>query len=183
LVGMGARVKAIDVDIRKLEKLDHLYRNRVQTLYSNEHHIKEALEHADIVIGSVLVKGAKAPKLIRRSYYASMKKGTVIVDVAIDQGGSTEVSKMTYHSDPIFIVDDIIHYCVANMPGAVPQTSTDALNHATLKYGLKIANEGIIKAAEFMPIYKGINTYAGHITYEGVAEAFNLPYTSFLSLK
>jgi alanine dehydrogenase len=183
LVGMGARVTAIDVDIRKLEKLDHLYRNKVQTLYSNEHHIKEALEHADIVIGSVLVKGAKAPKLIRRSYYASMKKGTVIVDVAIDQGGSTEVSKMTYHSDPIFIVDDIIHYCVANMPGAVPQTSTDALNHATLKYGLKIANEGISKASEFMPIFKGINTYNGHITYEGVAEAFNLPYTSFLTLK
>ena len=183
LVGLGAQVTAIDVDIRKLEKLDQLYRNKVQTLYSNEIHIKHALENADIVIGAVLVKGAKAPKLIRRSYYASMKKGTVIVDVAIDQGGSTEVSKVTYHSDPIYVVDDIIHYCVANMPGAVPQTSTDALNHATLKYGLKIANEGIFEAAKYMPIYKGINTHQGHITYQAVAEAFDLNYQPFHTLK
>ena len=182
LVGLGAQVTAIDVDIKKLEKIDQLYRNQVQTLYSNEYHIKHSLEEADIVIGAVLVKGAKAPKLIRRSYYASMKKGTVIVDVAIDQGGSTEVSKMTYHSDPIYVVDDIIHYCVANMPGAVPQTSTDALNHVTLKYGLKIANEGIIKASLYEPIYKGINTYKGHVTYQAVAEAFDLHYQPFHSL-
>jgi alanine dehydrogenase len=183
LVGLGAQVTAIDVDIRKLEKIDQLYRNQVQTLYSNELHIKHALEQADIVIGAVLVKGAKAPKLIRRSYYANMKKGTVIVDVAIDQGGSTEVSKVTYHNDPIYVVDDIIHYCVANMPGAVPQTSTDALNHATLKYGLKIANEGIKEASSYMPIYKGINTHQGHITYQAVAEAFDLPYQPFHTLK
>lgn len=183
LVGLGAQVTAIDIDIKKLEKIDQLYRNHVQTLYSNEHNIKQALEQADIVIGAVLVKGAKAPKLIRRSYYANMKKGTVIVDVAIDQGGSTEVSKMTYHNDPIYVVDDIIHYCVANMPGAVPQTSTDALNHVTLKYGLKIANQGIILASDYMPIYKGINTYLGYITYQAVAEAFDLTYQPFHTLK
>jgi alanine dehydrogenase len=186
LIGMGANVTAIDIDIRKLETLDQLYGNQVQTLYSNEHHIKEALTDADIIIGAVLVRGAKAPKLIRRSYYSHMKKGAVIVDVAIDQGGATEVSKMTYHHDPIYVVDDIIHYCVANMPGAVPHTSTEALNHTTLKYGLKIAKEGIIEAAKHSkPICKGINTFNGHITYEGVSEAFDLPFQRFedISLK
>jgi alanine dehydrogenase len=180
LVGMGALVTALDVNTQKLEYIDQLYKGQVQTLYSNDVHIKKVLEQADIVIGAVLLKGAKAPKLIRRSYYASMKKGAVIVDVAIDQGGSTEVSKVTYHSDPIFVVDDIIHYCVANMPGAVPHTSTDALNHATLKYGLMIANQGFQEAIKHEPLYKGVNTHLGKVRYEAVAEAFQLEYEALV---
>ena len=177
LVGLGARVTVLDIDMRKLEYVDHLYRNEVQTLYSNELHIRKALENADIVVGAVLLKGAKAPKLIRRSYYPDMKKGAVIVDVAIDQGGSTEVSHVTYHNDPVFVVDDIIHYCVANIPGAVPHTSTDALNHVTLKYGLQIANLGFKEAIQANPsIYKGVNTFEGKVTYQAVAEAFNMKY-------
>lgn len=177
LVGLGARVTVLDINMQKLEYVDQLYRNQVQTLYSNELNIKHALEQADIVIGAVLLKGAKAPKLIRRSYYPDMKKGAVIVDVAIDQGGSTEVSRVTYHNDPVFVIDDIIHYCVANIPGAVPHTSTDALNHVTLKYGLQIANLGFEKAIKTNPsIYKGVNTYGGMITYQAVAEAFDMAY-------
>lgn len=177
LVGLGARVTVLDINMQKLEYVDQLYKNQVQTLYSNEHHIKRALENADIVIGAVLLKGAKAPKLIRRSYYPDMKKGAVIVDVAIDQGGSTEVSHVTYHNDPVYVVDDIIHYCVANIPGAVPHTSTDALNHVTLKYGLQIANLGFNDAIKLsQPIYKGVNTYQGYVTYEAVAEAFNMEF-------
>jgi alanine dehydrogenase len=183
LVGMGAHVIAIDIDTQKLEYIDQLYSGSVQTLFSNDVHIKKALEHADIIIGAVLLKGAKAPKLIKRSYYKDMKKGAVIIDVAIDQGGSTEVSKVTYHQDPIYVVDDIIHYCVANMPGAVPKTSTEALNHVTLKYGLMLANKGFLEAIKHEPLYKGVNTYQGIIRYQAVAESFQLPYEALVITK
>jgi len=183
LVGMGAHVIAIDINTQKLEYIDQLYSGSVQTLFSNDVHIKKALENADLIIGAVLLKGAKAPKLIKRSYYEHMKKGAVIIDVAIDQGGSTEVSRVTYHQDPVFVIDGIIHYCVANMPGAVPKTSTEALNHVTLKYGLMIANKGFLEAVKHEPLYKGVNTYKGMIRYEAVAETFQLPYEALVITK
>jgi alanine dehydrogenase len=150
---------------------------------SADEHLTKALENADLIIGAVLLKGAKAPKLIKRSYYEHMKKGAVIIDVAIDQGGSTEISRVTYHQDPVFVIDGIIHYCVANMPGAVPKTSTEALNHVTLKYGLMIANKRFLEAVKHELLYKGVNTYKGMIRYEAVAETFQLPYEVLIITK
>jgi len=176
-VGMGANVTVLDINIDKLTYLDDIYGNRITTLYSNSHNIQKACEEADLVVSGVLLPGAKAPKLIKRDYYKNMKPGSVIVDIAIDQGGSTEVSKATYHDKPTFVVDGIVHYCVANMPGAVPQTSTIALNNATLKYGLMIADNGLEKAIEISkPLKLGVNTYDGKCTCVGVCQAFNLKY-------
>ncbi|MFA6801433.1 MAG: alanine dehydrogenase [Acholeplasmataceae bacterium] len=178
LVGLGAQVTILDIDLKKLTYLDDLYGSKIQTLYSNETHIKEILKSADLVIGAVLLPGSKAPKLIKRSYYQDMKKGSVIIDVAIDQGGSTEVSHPTYHDHPTYEVDGIIHYCVANIPGSVPRTATDALNHATLKYGLMIANKGIDETLKkSKPIQLGLNTLNGNLYCPGVAEAFELELT------
>ncbi len=174
LVGMGAQVTILDIDLKKLTYLDDIYGQKIQTLYSNETHIKDALKHADLVIGAVLLPGREAPKLIKREYYALMKKGSVIVDVAIDQGGCTEVSYPTYHDHPTYLVDGILHYSVANMPGAVPKTATEALNHATLKYGLMIANLGLLDALAYKPIRLGLNTYQGDSYCLGVSEAFGL---------
>jgi alanine dehydrogenase len=177
LVGMGAEVTILDINLRKLTYLDDIYSNTIQTLYSSKENLELAIKRADLVIGAVLLPGAKAPKLIKREYYKDMKPGSVIVDVAIDQGGSTEVSKPTYHDNPIYEVDGIIHYTVANMPGAVPTTSTKALNNATLPYGLMIADLGLDMALNRSKALKlGINVYNGEITCPGVAEAFNLPY-------
>ncbi len=177
LVGMGADVTVLDINLRKLTFLDDIYGNKIQTLYSSRANLELAIKRADLVIGAVLLPGAKAPKLIKREYYKDMKPGSVIVDVAIDQGGSTEVSKATYHDNPTYVVDGIIHYTVANMPGAVPMTSTDALNNATLPYGLMIADLGLDMALNrSRALKKGINTYNGDITCPGVAEAFDLPY-------
>jgi alanine dehydrogenase len=176
-VGLGANVTILDINIGKLTYLDDIYGNRITTLYSNSHNIKESCKDADLIISGVLLPGAKAPKLIKREYYKDMKIGSVIVDIAIDQGGSTEVSKATYHDKPTFVVDGIVHYCVANMPGAVPQTSTIALNNSTLKYGLLIADKGLedaIKLSE--PLRHGVNTYLGKCTCEGVCQAFDLKY-------
>jgi alanine dehydrogenase len=176
-VGLAANVTVLDINIDKLTYLDDLYGNRITTLYSNSHNIQETLKESDLVVSGVLLPGAKAPKLIKREYYKSMKPGSVIVDIAIDQGGSTEVSKATYHDKPTFVVDGIIHYCVANMPGAVPQTSTLALNNSTLKYGLMLADHGFEKAIEISkPLKFGVNTYLGKCTCEGVCEAFEIPY-------
>jgi alanine dehydrogenase len=176
-VGLGANVTVLDINIDKLTYLDDIYGNRITTLYSNSHNIEEACYSADLIISGVLLPGAKAPKLIKREYYKKMKPGSVIVDIAIDQGGSTEVSKPTYHDNPTFVVDGIVHYCVANMPGAVPQTSTIALNNSTLKYGLLIADLGLEEAAKVSkPLKYGINTYLGKCTCPGVCEAFNLKY-------
>lgn len=178
-VGLEANVTILDINLKKLTYLDEIYGNKVQTLYSNAHNIEKSIAKADVVISGVLLPGAKAPKLIKRSYYKNMKPGSVIVDVAIDQGGSTEVSKATYHDDPVFTVDGIIHYCVANIPGAVPKTSTLALNNATLRYGLLIANQGIVKAISVSNTLKlGVNTYHGNCTCKGVSDAFGLELLS-----
>lgn len=176
-VGLGANVTVLDINIDKLTYLDDIYGNRITTLYSNSHNIEETCKNADLVISGVLLPGAKAPKLIKRDYYKEMKPGSVIVDIAIDQGGSTEVSKATYHDKPTFVVDGIVHYCVANMPGAVPQTSTIALNNSTLKYGLMIADKGLEEAIKVSrPLKLGVNTYDGKCTCLGVCQAFDLKY-------
>ena len=176
-VGLGANVTVLDININKLTYLDDIYGNRITTLYSNSHNIEEACKNADLVVSGVLLPGAKAPKLIKREYYKNMKPGSVIVDIAIDQGGSTEVSKATYHDKPTFVVDGIVHYCVANMPGAVPQTSTIALNNSTLRYGLMIADNGLDEAIRLSkPLKYGVNTYDGKCTCVGVCQAFGLEY-------
>ena len=179
LIGLEADVTILDVDINKLTLIDSIYQNRVTTLYSNDTNIKEAIKDADVVIGAVLIPGAKAPKLIKREYYKDMKKGAVIVDVAIDQGGSTEVSYPTTHDNPTFVVDGIIHYCVANMPGIVPNTSSIALNNATLPYGLLLANHGVKNAFNLSSgLKRGLNTMGGKLYHEGVSEAFNMPLST-----
>lgn len=179
LVGLGADVTIMDINLNKLTYLDDIYGNRIKTLFSSSDNIEKAVKASDIVIGAVLLPGAKAPKLIKREYYKDMRPGSVIVDVAIDQGGSTEVSKPTYHDNPTYVVDGIIHYTVANMPGAVPRTSTIALNNTTLKYGLMIADLGLdIAMNRSEPLKLGVNVYQGKCTCEGVCEAFNLEYTT-----
>ncbi len=176
-VGLNANVTILDINMKKLTYLDDIYGNRITTLYSNNHNIETACLNADLVISGVLLPGAKAPKLIKRAFYKHMNPGSVIVDVAIDQGGSTEVSKVTYHDDPVYEVDGIIHYSVANMPGAVPKTSTIALNNSTLRYGLLIADAGLEEAIKISkPLKFGVNTFGGKVTCKGVAEAFDLEY-------
>ncbi len=177
LVGMGANCTVLDVNLKKLTYLDDIYGNRITTLYSSADNIERVLKDADLVVGAVLLPGAKAPKLIKRSYYKNMRKGTVIVDVAIEQGGSTEVSRPTTHDKPTYEVDGIVNYCVANMPGAVPRTSTIALNNSTLKYGLMIADNGLdIAISKSEALKKGVNVYHGKCTCKGVCEAFDLDY-------
>lgn len=171
--GLGAEVTILDVNETKLELLKQKYPH-ITTLTSNEENIKMSLKDADIVISGVLLPGAHAPKMIKREYYAWMKKGCVIADIAIDQGGSTEVSRVTTHDNPVYEVDGIIHYMVANIPGAVPQTATLALNFTTLKYGLMIANLGLEKALEDKALKLGLNTYKGAIIHEGVKAAVKL---------
>lgn len=172
-VGMGADVTIIDISLRRLEYLDELYGSRIQTLVSNDANIERAVRDADLVVGSVLIPGAAAPKLFKKAYLKEMRPGAVFVDVAIDQGGCGESSHVTSHDDPIFIEDGIVHYCVGNMPGAVPRTSTIALTNATIRYGLQIAEAGLEDACRRNDvIYSAINTYDGKITYPGVAECY-----------
>ena len=176
-VGMGANVTVLDLNLARLEYLDDIFQKQVTTLYASRGNVLEAIKTADLVVGAVLVPGAVAPKLIRKEDLKLMKKGAVIVDVAIDQGGNAETSHVTTHDDPIFEVDGIIHYCVANMPGAVARTSTLALANATLPYGLKIAGKGVEAAcAADKGLLEGLNCYDGKCTYKGVAEALNLEY-------
>lgn len=176
-VGLEANVTVLDINLNKLTHLDQIYGNKISTLYSNAHNIEQACINADLVVSGVLLPGAKAPKLIKREFYKKMKPGSVIVDIAIDQGGSTEVSKATYHDNPTFVVDGVVHYCVANMPGAVPQTSTVALNNATLRYGLLLADKGLEEAIKISsPLKYGVNTYDGKCTCIGVCQAFDLEY-------
>ncbi len=173
--GLGARVTILDINLARLEYLREIMPPNVVGVYSDPVNLNQALKNADIVVGAVLVPGAKAPKLLRRHHLKEMKPGSVIVDVAIDQGGCFETSHATTHSDPIFVVDDVIHYCVANMPGAYARTSTFALNNATLGYGLKLAKDGVEKACrDSEPLRWGLNTYKGTITYEAVAQAFGM---------
>ena len=175
-MGMGARVVVIDIDPAKLRYLDDIYHGRLTTLIGNAANIEEELVRADMVIGAVLLAGAKAPKLIKREHLKKMKEGAVIVDVSIDQGGIAETSKPTTHADPVYVVDGVVHYCVANMPGAVPVTSTAALTNATLPYILEVADQTPLGAARTsVALAKGFNTCDGMVTHPGVADAFELP--------
>lgn len=177
-LGMGANVVIIDVNLDRLRYLSEVLRGNLTTLASNPYTIAEAVRRADLLIGAVLIKGAKAPKLVTREMVGQMKPGSVIVDVAIDQGGCIETARPTTHSHPIYFVDNVLHYCVTNMPGAVPRTSTYALGNATLPYVVKLANLGFKAAIRSDPgLGLGVNVYRGHITYPAVAEAFGLPYT------
>ena len=174
--GLGAKVTILDVNLERLEYLHDVMPANVTGLYSDPVNLENYVKTADIVIGAVLIPGAKAPKLLSKRHLKTMKPGAVVVDVAIDQGGCFETSHATTHSDPIYVVDDIVHYCVANMPGAYARTSTFALNNATLSYGLLLANKGVEKACrENEALRMGLNTYKGIITYEAVANAFNMP--------
>jgi alanine dehydrogenase len=182
-VGMGADVTIMDVNLDRLRYLEEVFGDRITTMYSTDAAIEKELTTADLVIGGVLIPGAAAPKLIKRSYLKNMLPGSVIVDVAVDQGGCSETTKATYHDEPTFVVDGVVNYCVANMPGATPNTSTNALTNATLRNGLLIANNGLEKACEINPyIIPGINTYMGELTFESVAQALNMKYTSAESL-
>jgi alanine dehydrogenase len=176
-VGAHADVELFDVNLARLEELDALFKNQVQTVFSNPTAVYEAVCRADLVIGAVLVPGGKAPKLVTREMLGDMKKGAVLVDIAIDQGGCFETSRATSHDDPIYEVDGIVHYCVANMPGAVPRTSTFALNNVTLPHTLNIANNGPIEAMRRDPhLLNGLNVAAGKITYKAVADDLDLDY-------
>ncbi len=171
-LGMGAHVSIIDRSLNRLRELDDIFNGRLTTLASNIWTISEAMKHADLVIGAVLIPGASAPKLVRSHMIASMKHGAVVVDVAIDQGGCFETSHATTHTEPIYFVDGVLHYCVSNMPAAVPHTSTFALTNATFPYLLELANKGLDKAiAERESIRSGVNTHKGHLTHQGVAES------------
>lgn len=175
--GMGAEVYITDISLPRLRQLDAELPANVHTLYSTEHNIRKELKDVDIVVGSVLVPGDKAPHLITRDMLKEMELGTVLVDVAIDQGGCFETSHPTTHSDPVYEVDGIVHYAVANIPGAVPNTSTAALTNATLKYALALADKGWKKACrEDAALYKGLNVVEGKITFKAVADVWGMPY-------
>ena len=175
--GFGANIGLLDVNVDRLRYLDDIMPDNVTTLFSDRHTVREQLRRADLVIGSVLVPGAKAPVLIEREDLRLMKPGSVIIDVAIDQGGCAATSRPTTHSNPTFILDDVVHYCVTNMPGAVGRTSTFALCNVTLPWALKIANLGLLRAAEELPpIARAVNIYEGEVTNKAVAATFDLPY-------
>ena len=176
-MGLNANVTITDVNLDRLAQLDEEFGSKLTTLYSTDANIREAIKDADLVIGSVLLPGKATPKLLRREHLALMKPGAVIVDVAIDQGGCCETSHATTHADPIFVVDGIVHYCVANIPGAVSNTSTQALVNRTLPYGLKLAGMGVEAACKAdKGLMLGVNCYDGKCTFAGVAEAFGLEY-------
>ncbi|MDA9952306.1 alanine dehydrogenase [Chitinophagales bacterium] len=176
--GLGAIVTIMDINLDRLRYLNDVMPANVITRFSNELNIRDLLPSQDLVIGAVLIPGAKAPNLIRRDMLKDMQPGTVLVDVAVDQGGCIETCKPTTHEDPTFIIDDVVHYCVANMPGAVPYTSTIALTNATLPYAIELANKGWKKACrENRELKLGLNVVGGKVTYKGVSEAFGLPYT------
>ncbi|MGY0398549.1 MAG: alanine dehydrogenase [Ostreibacterium sp.] len=178
-VGMGAQVTVLDRNVDKLRYLDDIYQGRVKTVYSTTDAVEQYCTESDLIIGTILIPGANAPKLITKSIMSNMKTGTVIVDVAIDQGGCTDVSKPTTHEKPTFISNGIVMYCVANMPGGVPKTSTNALNNATLPFILDIANKGIKQALlDDKHLLNGLNISQGKLTYRAVADAQNLDYTS-----
>jgi alanine dehydrogenase len=175
--GLGARVQIVDVNLERLRYLDDVAPKNVSTIMSNPANIRKAIAAADLVVGAVLIPGAKAPRLITREMLMLMKKGSVIVDVAVDQGGCVETIHPTTHENPTYEVDGIVHYGVANMPGAVPMTSTVALTNATLPYAIQIANNGFPKCVqESSAIAMGVNIVHGQVTYKSVAEAFSLPY-------
>lgn len=176
-LGMGASVLILDINTDRLRYLSEVLHGNLLTLASNPLNVAEAVKRADVVIGAVLLPGAKAPCLVTREMISTMKPGSVIVDVAVDQGGCIETTRPTSHSDPIFVVDGVIHYCVTNMPGAVPRTSTYALSNATLPYAVKLANKGFTDAVKEDPaLAKGVNVHRGYITYPAVAASFGMQY-------
>lgn len=182
-IGLGARVTILDTNLDRLRYLDDVFHGRLQTLASNQLHIEDACSRADLLVGAVLIPGAAAPKLVTRDMIGKMKKASVAVDVAVDQGGCFETTKATTHSNPVYEVDGVIHYCVANMPGAVPRTSTIALTNATLPYVRKLANSGVVEAIRENPgLAEGVNTWSGHVTYRAVAEALDRDYTPLASI-
>jgi alanine dehydrogenase len=176
-LGMGASVTIIELNLDRLRYLDDVLHGRITLLASSKKTIADAVARADLVIGSVLIPGARAPKLVTADMVTSMTSGSVMVDVAIDQGGCFETSRATTHSDPTYTVDGVIHYCVTNMPGAVARTSTLALSTVTVPYGLKLANVGLLQAVSMdEALGKGVNVLDGKVTIQGVAESFGLPY-------
>jgi alanine dehydrogenase len=176
-LGMGAQVTILEVSKARMQYLDDVFGGRVITLASTEANIAASIRHADLLIGGVLIPGAKAPKLITREMLSTMKEGSVIVDVAVDQGGCVETIKPTTHADPTYVVDGVVHYGVANMPGAVPRTSTFALTNQTLPYLLRLAEKGLEALHDDPALMLGLNTHQGKLTCLGVAEAFGLTYT------
>jgi len=177
--GLGADVIIMDLNLDRLRYLDDIMPANVRTVMSNEYNIREFIKTADLIVGAVLIPGAKAPSLITRDMLKTMQAGTVLVDVAVDQGGCIETCKPTTHEDPIFIIDDIIHYCVANMPGAVPYTSTMALTNATLPYAIQLASKGWEQACkDDADLAKGLNVVKGDVVYKAVADVFDLPYVN-----
>jgi alanine dehydrogenase len=176
--GMGADVTILDLNLTRLRYLDDVMPTNVRTIVSNEYTIRELIREADLIIGAVLVPGAKAPKLVTKDMLKDMRPGTVLVDVAVDQGGCIETCKPTTHENPTYIIDEVVHYCVANMPGAVPYTSTLALTNATLPYAIRLANQGWKKACEEnLELRNGLNVINGQVVYKAVADAFGLGYT------
>lgn len=181
-VGMGADVTVLDINLERLRYIDDIFGNQIQTLHSNPVTLAHRIHSADLVIGAVLIHGAKAPHLLTTEHLKMMSDGSVVVDVSVDQGGCIETCRPTTHENPTYIIEGIVHYCVANMPGAVARTSTFALNNTTLKYGLAIAEKGIERAMkEDAALRKGINTHKGFITYKAVADALDLPYKDAFS--
>ena len=177
LAGLGADVTILDINLERLRELDDIMPKNVKTKFSNQYNIEKEIQNAHLVIGAVLIAGAKAPSLITRSMLSDLRKGTVLVDVAVDQGGCFETTKPTTHNSPTYIIEDVLHYSVANMPGAVPMTSTEALTNATVAYAIELANKGWKKACnENEPLKKGLNIINGDIVYKAVADAFDLNY-------
>ena len=175
--GLGAHVTILDISMKRLRYVNDIMPPHVVTEFSNEFNIRRHIKTHDLIIGGVLIPGAKAPKLITRDMLKDMRPGTVIVDVAVDQGGCVETSRPTTHEDPVFIIDDVVHYCVANMPGAVPYTSTVALTNVTLPYVLKLAEKGWEKACQdHLDLQKGLSIIKGEVVYEEISEAFDLPF-------
>nr|MCR4558090.1 alanine dehydrogenase [Saccharofermentans sp.] len=182
-VGMGANVTILDVNLKRLEELDNRFGSHIQTLVSNDSNVERAVKDADLVIGSVLIPGGSTPKLFKRKYLPEMKNGAVFVDVAIDQGGCGESSHVTTHDDPVYVEGGVVHYCVGNMPGSVPRTSTIALTNATLRYGLEIAKSGLEEACKANPVIAtGVNCYDGKIVNKNVALALDYEYSDLGSM-
>jgi alanine dehydrogenase len=176
-LGMGANVTVLDIDLNRLRYLDDIFFGRMKTLMSNSERVGEALATADLLIGGILIHGARTPHVVTRDMVSSMRKGTVIIDVAVDQGGCVETTRPTFHDNPTYEVDGVIHYCVSNMPGAVARTSTFALTNTTFPYCLKMANRGYREAMRSdKALMRGLNIYDGKVTYKPVAEALNLEY-------
>jgi len=176
-VGMGANVTILDINLKRLRYLDHIFRSQVTTLMSNQTNIEASVLQADLVIGTVLIPGARAPKLVKKEYLSKMEPGSAFVDVAIDQGGCAETSRPTDHNNPTYVIDNIVHYCVTNMPGAVPRTSTFALTNATLPYVIALADKGLKQAVDDdRALAGGVSVYKGRLTCPQVAEAFSMEY-------